>query len=70
MRQIKIFFEDFWPKFDPSDNFIINILRREYEIVIDPNPDYLFFSVYSYNHLHYKNCVKIFYSGENNERKR
>jgi hypothetical protein len=67
MKQIKIFFEDFWSGFNPLDNFITELLQREYEVVIDSNPDYLFFSAYSYNHLHYRNCIKIFYSGENLE---
>jgi hypothetical protein len=69
MRQIKIYFEGFWAGFDISNNFITNLLRKDggYEIVIDPNPDYLFFSVYNYNHLHYKDCIKILYSAENFE---
>ena len=67
MRQIKIFFEDFWQGFNDHSNFIIDILEKEFDIMIDPNPDYLFFSVYGYNHLKYRNCIKIFYSGENIE---
>ena len=67
MQKIKIFFEDFWQVFDHHNNFITKILEKEYEIVIDSNPDYLFFSVYGYNHLKYRNCIKIFYSAENIE---
>lgn len=67
MKQIKIFFEDMWQSFDAENNFITKILRKEYEVVIDENPDYLFFSVYGYNHLKYRNCIKIFYSAENIE---
>lgn len=67
MKQIKIYFEDFWPGFDIENNFITKIIRQEYELVIDDNPDYLFFSVYGYNHLKYRNCIKIFYSAENIE---
>jgi len=67
MSQLKIFFEDFWPGFNESDNFITKVLEKEYTIIIDPNPDYLFFSVYGYNHLKYRNCIKIFYSAENLE---
>ena len=67
MRRIKILFEDFWPGFDVKNNFIVNLLSKEYEIINDSNPDYLFFSVYGYNHLKYRNCIKIFYSGENIE---
>ncbi|MDR2651950.1 MAG: glycosyltransferase [Prevotellaceae bacterium] len=67
MKLIKIYFEDFWPGFDIEDNFITKVLQREYNIVIDINLDYLFFSVFGYNHLKYRNCIKIFYSAENLE---
>lgn len=67
MKQIKIYFEDFWSDFIIHDNFIINILKKEYEVTVDKNPDYLFFSVFGYKHLGYRNCIKIFYSGENRE---
>ncbi|MDR1683620.1 MAG: glycosyltransferase, partial [Candidatus Symbiothrix sp.] len=67
MKRIKIYFEDFWQGFDIESNFIIELLRQEYVVVIDNNPDYLFFSVFDYNHLKYRNCIKIFYSGENIE---
>jgi hypothetical protein len=67
MKRIKIYFEDFWPGFDIESNFITEFLRQEYVVVIDNNPDYLFFSVFDYNHLKYRNCIKIFYSGENIE---
>jgi hypothetical protein len=67
MKQIKLYFEDFWPGFDAENNFITNILKQEYEVILDENPHYLFFSVYTYNHLKYRNCVKIFYSAENIE---
>jgi hypothetical protein len=67
MKQIKIYFEDFWPGFDAENNFITSILRLEYNVIIDPNPDYLFFSVWGYDHLKYRKAVKIFYSLENIE---
>jgi hypothetical protein len=43
MKQIKIYFEDFWPSFDIENNCFTQLLRQEYELVIDKNPDYLFF---------------------------
>ena len=64
---LKIYFEDFWTSFDVNENFITKILQKHYTLVIDKNPDYLFFSTFGYNHLKYKNCIKIFYSGENVE---
>ena len=66
MKQITIYFEDFWPEFNRVENFITNILQDYYEIRIDSkNPDYLFFSVYGFKHLKYNNCIRIFYSMEN-----
>ena len=67
MKKIKIYFEDFWDSFDKNDNFVTKILQKEYEVIVDHNPDYLFFSVFGYSHLKYRNCVKIFYSAENIE---
>lgn len=73
MKKIKIAFSDFWAGFDydPTgkteyDNTLYRILSDYYEIEIDrENPDFLFFSVFGGNHLSYKNCKKIFYTGEN-----
>lgn len=45
MNKIKIWFCDFWPLFEMADNFIINILKKHYEIEFSQNePDYLFYS--------------------------
>lgn len=41
MKSLKIKFVDFWPGFNPNDNFITNALKG-YEIVITDTPDYLF----------------------------
>lgn len=63
-RTIKINFADFWSDFNPNDNFIINVLRKQYDVDVVDKPDYLFFSAFGYNHLRY-DCVKIMYLGEN-----
>jgi Glycosyltransferase family 10 (fucosyltransferase). len=66
-KKIRIFFSDFWGAFDNENNFISKILEQSYTIILDPvNPQYLFFSSFGYKHLTYKNCVKIYYTGENN----
>jgi len=73
VKKIKIAFSDFWAGFDydPTgkteyDNTIYRILSDLYEIEIDrENPDFLFFSVFGGSHLNYKDCKKIFYTGEN-----
>lgn len=60
----KINFTDFWPGFE-KDNFFLKFLQKHFDVVISAQPDYLFCSVYSYNHLKFKDCIKILYTGEN-----
>lgn len=64
-KDIHIKFVDFWPGFTPKDNFLTNILTEKYNVIISDNPTYLFFSMFGYENLDY-NCVKIFFTGENN----
>jgi len=45
-KTIKINFKDFWNYFNPHDNFFLNILKEDYEVIISDNPDYVFYSVY------------------------
>ena len=67
MKQCKINFTDYGRYFDKTEEVIINLLRRKYEVVVSPEPDYLFYGAFGYEHLHpkYSRCVKIFYSCEN-----
>jgi hypothetical protein len=62
--EIKVFFSDFWSDFNVSDNFICEILSLNYSLILDPNPEYLFFSSYGNEHLNY-DCIKIYYTPEN-----
>lgn len=62
--KIKINFTDFWGGFDPWDNFITNTLKEQYEVLIVPEPDFLFYSCFGMRHMTY-DCVRIFYTGEN-----
>ena len=64
MQTIKIYFTDLWPN-AKKDNFFLNFLKKHFNVIIDTNPDYLFYSVYGNEHLRYSNCIKIFYTGEN-----
>ena len=64
MQTIKIYFTDLWPN-AKKDNFFLNFLKKHFNVIVDPNPDYLFYSVYGNEHLRYSNCIKIFYTGEN-----
>lgn len=64
MKKIKIKFVDFWKNFDYKKSIIYDCLKDNYEIEISDNPDYLFYSVFGNENLNY-DCVKIFYTGEN-----
>jgi hypothetical protein len=62
----KVWFTDFYQGFDPSNNYLHDLLSRHYEIILDPEtPDYLIYSCYGREFLNYKDPVKIFYTGEN-----
>ena len=64
MKKIKIKFASFWPSFNEEDNFIINTLKKHYEVELSDNPDYLFCSCFNNDFLKY-DCVRIAYTGEN-----
>ena len=64
MKEIKINFVDFWPGFDNTNNYFYNLLIEKYKVIIDENPDLLFYSCYDNNYLKY-NCTRIFYTAEN-----
>jgi len=63
-----IAFIDFWPGFDPNNNFLLHALRevKEDVHVISPHKaDILFFSVFGDSNKHYSFYKKIAYTGEN-----
>ena len=65
---MKVCFSDFWGTFNPNNNFFIHIVRELYENVEVVNPedaDVMFFSVFGNENGRYKNCKKIFFTGEN-----
>lgn len=64
-KHIKIAFSDFWDGFKPDDNLFTDLLSEMYEVEISDNPEYLFFSVFGNEHLKYGDCIRIFYTGEN-----
>lgn len=67
MEKIRLAFSDFWPTFDPSDNFFTQVLNKEYEIevvkLVD-NPDLLIYSYFGHQHLLFSG-LKIYFTGEN-----
>ncbi len=64
-KTIKIKFCGFYSKFNYSDNMFTKTLQKKYNIEISDKPDFLFYSCFSAEHLSYKDCVKIFFTGEN-----
>jgi len=68
MKTIKITFSDFWPNFIPTDNFFYHTLSLKFNVIIDDiNPDIVFHSMYTHNHMKYdmNKHIKILYTGEN-----
>lgn len=65
MEIVKINFVDFWPGFCPKTFFLYRFLLKYFKVELSEKPDYLFCSSFGYNHWKYKNCIKIYYTGEN-----
>lgn len=63
-KKIKVQFTDFWDIFDPNDNFIMDALKKNFEVEISDTPDFVFCSIFGRKHLKY-DCAKIYYTGEN-----
>lgn len=64
--RLTLYFCDFWSAFNVEDNFILDILKREYTPVLDrENPRCLFYSSHGLRHLRYPNAVRIYYTEEN-----
>lgn len=63
-KHIKIQFTDFWDVFDVNDNFIMDALKKNFDVEISDNPDFVFCSIFGRKHLKY-DCAKIYYTGEN-----
>ena len=64
MKKIKIQFSDFWDDFRPDDNFILDVLKKNFEVELSEQPDFVFCSIFGNRHLKY-HCAKIFFTGEN-----
>lgn len=66
-KRIKIKFVDFWGHWNENDNFIVNCLKKYYDVEISNKPDYVFFSTFNglFEHMEFADCVKIFYTQEN-----
>ena len=62
---IKIKFVDVHWEFNKENNFITDIINRNFGgFEVSDTPDFLFFSCEGTEHYKYDNCVKIFFTGE------
>lgn len=65
-KKISIKFIRFWPGFDETDNFIVNLLKKHFNVEFSDSPDYIFCSVFGqpYEEAKY-DCIRIHLNGEN-----
>lgn len=64
MKKVKIKFSGMSGRFNENHNFIVDILKKKYKVVISEQPDYLFYSDSSKDYLKY-DCIRIYYTPEN-----
>lgn len=70
MKEISIKFVDFWRSLDCLDNKFVKALSAKYKVrVLAPDsrevPDILFYSCFGHAHFKYADCVKVYFTGEN-----
>ena len=65
IKELRIHFCDFGDMGGIQARFV-DMLSQKFRVVLDPtNPQYVFYSVFGGEHFRYKECVKIFFTGEN-----
>ena len=66
MKVLRINFSDFWPDFNPIENYILSKLKKvsAFQILLSDTPEILFYSAFGKEHKNY-NCLKVFFTGEN-----
>ncbi len=69
MKSITVRFVDFWPGFDPNNNFLLRALQNKYDVTVldtsKESPDFLFCSAFGHKHFQYPDSIKIYFTGEN-----
>lgn len=70
MKEITVKFVDFWPSLNHDDNVFTRALRAKYSVTVlsdgdKARPDLLFYSAFGIEHYAYGDCVKIYFTGEN-----
>ena len=63
-KKLKIKFVDF-NEGATAIKVFLQILQQRYEVEISNQPEWIIYSVFGNEHLNYNNCVKIFFTGEN-----
>lgn len=65
-KTIKVDFLDFWDGFDKEHNMLIDTLRKNFNVEVTKDADYVFFSLFGESHWRVPdNVVKIEFVGEN-----
>ncbi|MEK7680916.1 MAG: glycosyltransferase family 10 [Patescibacteria group bacterium] len=66
MKKIRVKICGYGERYEnPRSNYFYKTLEKFYEVELSENPDYVFYIDSSFEHLKYRDCVKIFYTGEN-----
>ena len=65
MKKIKIKFVDFQNGYNIEKFYIKQRLSIHFDVELSDEPDWIIFSVFGDEHLRYNDCVKIFWTGEN-----
>lgn len=62
-------FENFWPMFDPTDSWFVDVLSRHFDVRVEADPsvhvDLLVYSVFGANSVNRSGTKRVFYTGEN-----
>jgi len=64
MKSIKVKFVDHWSEFNPSANVFMRALSERFDVRLDEDPEYLFFSAHGFDYLEY-DVPRIFFTQEN-----
>ena len=62
---LRVNITDIYNGYNKTNNIFINTFKKHYNVEFSKTPDFLIYSCFGIEHLKYKNCVKIFFTGEN-----
>ena len=67
MSALRVKFVDDYCPFSEGTCYLYDNLRRHFDLEVTEDPDYLFYSVFGYEHSNprYDRCVRIWHTGEN-----